>query len=359
MPGAVAACLRAAFGRSGFVLMISALLVAACAPPDAIVGTQSPATATGLPGTVLTGSHEDGATPSLPPASVPIPSDSGETGTPPAEGTLSVRTNVPYATADKCGRREAVCQQFVDIYSPSGISGAPVVVMFHGRPRTPEDMAALATATAERGAVVFNADYRGVRPSRQKGFPDAVNDAACAIRYARAHAAEYGGDPSWLVVVGHSYGGYVGAETSLAGDEFDGECLVPDEAGSTWVDAYVGIDANCCIDHPTSHIWTTFFGGDRDDAAKNWRTGDPMYWLEHPSSSANRDLLVRMFHLRDDPVIGIDQPQDFVKALKTEGFDAKLVAMDGDHHLAPLKPSKPSFRAALDVIQEMLDARGS
>lgn len=47
-------------------------------------------------------------------------------------------------------------------------------------------MRELAQSLARGGAVVFNADYRGVRPV-SKGFPESINDVACAIRYARQH----------------------------------------------------------------------------------------------------------------------------------------------------------------------------
>ncbi len=56
-----------------------------------------------------------------------------------------------------------------DIYYPSKAGPWPVIVTLHGRPRDPGDMAELAEALAAKGAVVFNVDYRGVRP-RQQGL---------------------------------------------------------------------------------------------------------------------------------------------------------------------------------------------
>jgi acetyl esterase/lipase len=39
-------------------------------------------------------------------------------------------------------------------------------------------------------------------------YPDFLKDGAAAIRWAQDHAAEYGGDPSRIVLAGHSAGGY-------------------------------------------------------------------------------------------------------------------------------------------------------
>lgn len=96
----------------------------------------------------------------------------------------------------------------VDVYYPTEAVGGPVVVLFHGQDVEKHSLyyPSLATAIAERGAVVFAPNWRG------RGSPDletgsADNDrASCAVSYALANAAEFGADPETLVLFGHSGG---------------------------------------------------------------------------------------------------------------------------------------------------------
>ncbi|MFO1539957.1 MAG: alpha/beta hydrolase, partial [Chloroflexota bacterium] len=113
------------------------------------------------------------------------------------------------------------CVNRADVYYPTNPGGWPTIVAIHGRPRTPADMAEISRALAARGAVVFNVDYRGVRPV-SRGFPDAIVDVACAVRFAKERTARFGGDPEHVVLVGHSQGGYVGMMVSIVGDTFPG-----------------------------------------------------------------------------------------------------------------------------------------
>lgn len=50
-------------------------------------------------------------------------------------------------------------------------------------------------------------------------FREASEEAACALRFARARAADYGGDPGRLTVVGYSTAGAAGIVTALVGDD--------------------------------------------------------------------------------------------------------------------------------------------
>jgi acetyl esterase/lipase len=221
--------------------------------------------------------------------------------------------------------------------------------MIHGRPRTPADMVELAKAVANRGVVVFNADYRGVRPVEQKGWPEAVEDVACVMRFVRANATTYGGDASRIVLVGHSFGGYVGTLISLAGDEFDGDCLVHD--GSALPVAWVGIDGNCLVGvpPPPNPLWSVFYGGSEDDKPGVWEKGDP---LNHVGG--NPDLVVRMIHEEDDPIVDIVQPRTLVRELDEAGYDATLTVLDGDDHWGPLDMDMRAGERTLDIVLEAI-----
>jgi hypothetical protein len=106
----------------------------------------------------------------------------------------------------------------LDIYTdPDRTAGAPVVVLFHGSPgaATKDHIfyRAIAAALVEQGAVVFVPSWGG-RGGFRSGTADEILDgmlvtmdgAACAVSYAIEHASTYGGDPSRLVILGHSAG---------------------------------------------------------------------------------------------------------------------------------------------------------
>ncbi|URD59731.1 alpha/beta hydrolase [Sphingomonas sp. KRR8] len=107
----------------------------------------------------------------------------------------------------------------LDVYSPEGRRrpGArlPVVVFFYGGGwvgGARGDYAFAGRAFASKGFVAIIPDYRLVPTVR---FPTFIEDGALAVRWARDHAAEFGGDPRRLTLSGHSAGAYNAAMLAL------------------------------------------------------------------------------------------------------------------------------------------------
>lgn len=99
----------------------------------------------------------------------------------------------------------------LDVYSPVHAEHAPVVVFFYGgdwRFGKRGWYRWLGEALARQGVVAILPDYRHWPAVRMDGF---VSDGAEAVRWARDHAAAYGGDASHLFVMGHSSGGHIAA----------------------------------------------------------------------------------------------------------------------------------------------------
>ncbi|HEX3864851.1 MAG TPA: alpha/beta hydrolase [Stellaceae bacterium] len=100
----------------------------------------------------------------------------------------------------------------LDVYAPAPRRpAAPVVVFFYGGDWQTGNKAIyrfLGAALASRGLVAIIPDYR-VYPEVR--FPGFLEDAASAVRWAHDHAAEYGGDPGRMVLMGHSAGGHIAA----------------------------------------------------------------------------------------------------------------------------------------------------
>jgi acetyl esterase/lipase len=106
-------------------------------------------------------------------------------------------------------------RQKLDVYMPTrapdaaDTHGRPVVVFFYGgswQNGTRSDYLFVGEALASRGFVAVLPDYR-TWPAT--GFPGFVDDAASAVRWARDHAAAFGGDPHRLFLMGHSAGAHI------------------------------------------------------------------------------------------------------------------------------------------------------
>ena len=69
---------------------------------------------------------------------------------------------------------------------------------------------------ATRGWVCVSVDYR---LSPRATFPDHLIDVKHALQWMRAHAAEYGGDPEFIVVTGGSAGGHLASLMALTAND--------------------------------------------------------------------------------------------------------------------------------------------
>lgn len=104
----------------------------------------------------------------------------------------------------------------VDVYAPPIAHGpAPVAVFFYGGSWDSgrrQDYGWAARALAAQGFLTIVPDYRLYPEVR---FPSFLDDCAQAVRWTIDHAAELGGDPSRVVLVGHSAGAYNAAMLAL------------------------------------------------------------------------------------------------------------------------------------------------
>lgn len=99
----------------------------------------------------------------------------------------------------------------LDLYLPAGAETAPVMVFIHGGGWRLGDKGmvdAKPSWLGGRGWIVASVNYR-LSPAVQ--HPAHVQDVAAAIAWLHAHVAEHGGDPTRMVVMGHSAGAHLAA----------------------------------------------------------------------------------------------------------------------------------------------------
>jgi arylformamidase len=131
-------------------------------------------------------------------------------------------TDIEYAAGVVASRGSTT----LDIYTPAraeGDCGAPVVVWVHGggwvtgdKSRNVQDKIPLFN---DAGYLFVSVNYRLTDPASPDPvvYPTHNEDVASAIRWLVEHAAEYGGDPQRIAVLGHSAGASIVA--SVATDE--------------------------------------------------------------------------------------------------------------------------------------------
>ena len=93
----------------------------------------------------------------------------------------------------------------LDIYHPDGVAGRPVVVWFHGGGLEGGNKE-IPPQLQEKDMVVVGVNYRLLPRVTVR---ETLDDAAEAVAWVFSHIEQYGGDPSKIVVTGHSAGGYL------------------------------------------------------------------------------------------------------------------------------------------------------
>jgi acetyl esterase/lipase len=102
-------------------------------------------------------------------------------------------------------------RQRLDVYSPRSGSNRPVVVFWYGGSWVTgrkSEYRFVGTTLAEHGVVTVIPDYR-LYP--QVHFPAFDEDGARAVAWVEQHVRDYGGDPHYIVLMGHSAGGHTAA----------------------------------------------------------------------------------------------------------------------------------------------------
>lgn len=163
---------------------------------------------------------------------------------------LRTAVDVPFTRAVQCGAREAhagvlaagACVVPLDVLAPRRGEALPTIVLVPGGP-VAFDMRRyldrLGAALARKGAVVFLTSYRSVVTGNDEPA-DTLHDVRCAIRFARSATAEYGGDPSRVVLLGHSVGSDLVLQTAVSAEAGTPGCLADGDGTPESVVAIAG-----------------------------------------------------------------------------------------------------------------------
>lgn len=274
-------------------------------------------------------------TPTLPPAT-PTPA-------------ITVTNEVIYAIS----LEESETSWALDVYTPVENGDWPTVVLIHGFGVAKEEYVRVSEIISESGAVVYTVDWpvrevvTAALGNNGRGYREISETLSCAIHFARATAADFGGDSGHVTLVAHSYGALYGAWIALASDNLDAqweafqverdgppaqvECERNSDAAR--VDAFIGI------------------GGGRYTAAEVLEDRNPALWeIVSPFSylGQNTELPVRLLHGERDTTASPESSQMFNDVLLEAGYDSRVILFDGGH----IVPPQLTFDAVIELASE-------
>ena len=231
------------------------------------------------------------------------------------------------------------------IFRPEAARNRTAVVFFvcgGWRGFNPEKYYALSSYFVSRGAVCFTALVRVERHGTSPA--ECVTDARSAIRWVRAHAAEYGINPKRLVVMGSSAAGHVSASTALL-DDFDD--LSDDLSISARPDAVMIICPVLVITNSERRV--SLFGG--------MERAKALSPIAHVKRGAPPFLVI---HGTADEVVLADEAIQFSKRMNALGNRCDLRLHPGKGHgFHNFKPQNlANFRATARDMDEFLASLG-
>ncbi|MBI1197481.1 MAG: alpha/beta hydrolase fold domain-containing protein [Phenylobacterium sp.] len=228
----------------------------------------------------------------------------------------------------------------LDVYSPPGRpTGAPVAFFFYGGSWDSgrrQDYGWVGRAFAARGFVTVIADYRLYPEVRYPGF---LEDGAAAVRWAADNAARFGGDPTRLVLSGHSAGAYNAVMLGLDGAWLDAAGVDPRH-----VRAVAGLSGPYDFLPLQGEITNRVFGGTADLAATQ-----P---LAHVTPSSPPAFLATG---ESDDTVWPKNTVALARRLREAGVEVEERHYPGvDHVRMVLALSRP-LRGRAPVLDEMTD----
>ncbi|WP_340315724.1 alpha/beta hydrolase [Rhizorhabdus argentea] len=224
----------------------------------------------------------------------------------------------------------------LDIYAPvaTGKGRLPVIMFIYGGSwanGTREGYHFAARALSAAGFVTVVPDYRLVP---EVYFPGFVEDCAAALRWTRAHAAEYGGDPDRIVLVGHSAGAYNAAMLAL-----DPRFLGRDRAAIKGFAGLAGPYDFLPLDGP---IPTRTFG--------RWPRPEETQPIHYADASAPPMLLL---HGSDDDTVWPKNSINLDRKLRSLGVSSELKIYPGLGHAGIVTALARPFRGRAPVLADV------
>ncbi|QNN22398.1 alpha/beta hydrolase [Planctomycetales bacterium ZRK34] len=244
--------------------------------------------------------------------------------------TLDVHRDLTYATVDNTPLQ-------LDLYLPKNIadapSGTPLVIWIHGGGWVGGNRANPPLLfMAKGGFALASISYRFSQVAK---FPAQIHDAKAAVRWLRAHAAEYGYDPNRIGVAGGSAGGHLAAllGTTIHSKPHEGtvgDCLQTSSAVQAVCDTLGPTDLldyeDCQMKQAADDLVAKLLGGSVKQQPTLARLASPLYFVDQS------DPPFLIVHGRLDPLVPVSQAERLHNAQRKAGAPTELlIDPDGGH----------------------------
>ncbi len=246
----------------------------------------------------------------------------------------SLKTDIEYASAGGESQKLDACV-------PDGPGPFPAVILVHGGGWNAGDksggpqkgyMAPMHDALTKGGFVWFSINYR-LAPKHQ--YPANIEDVEAAIRWVKAHAAEYHVDPARIALSGESAGGHLVALAAVRMTEATRLAAVVPFYGRHEL---VGITMP---GQPLSKNLGQLFGHETLDAATEARLHEASP-LDHVRPGLPPFLLV---HGTADASVPYEQSVALQARLKVSGVACDFITIkDGAHGMISWDKAAPDYR---------------
>lgn len=275
------------------------LLLGACSSSEA--GTTS--TSATLPSTTSSTSTTTASTTSTTTTTTSITSTTTTTTLPPTTTTTVVLPDID-----------------AEVGIPDGDGPFPAVVLVHGGSWVAGDvsiMRSLARFLEDEGFLTVNTPYQ--LAIEQPGFPNAIDDVACAVRYAALHPDSDGS----VALIGHSAGAHISAIVALTGDQYADDCPI---SGDGIPERFVGL-AGPYDAARLGILMLPFFGAGPQAEPEAWAAGNPQLLTD-----SNTDLVSLIMYGENDVFVDSSFAINFHQALTDSGSESYLELVEGARH---------------------------
>jgi acetyl esterase/lipase len=192
----------------------------------------------------------------------------------------------------------------------------PALVIVHGGgwrggSRTVDVFQKMMTGYAAKGYVTVSIDYRLLD---EAPFPACIEDVKCAVRWLRAHAADYHVDPVRIGAYGHSAGAHLALMLAMT----------PSSAGLEGEGGWTEF---------SSRVNVVVGGSPPTELGRDGPMAKPEWWPKGYISGDQPPML--LIQGGRDPIVRPELTEDFVGKMKAKGAAIEYLRMaDGAHGVA-------------------------
>lgn len=262
------------------------------------------------------------------------------------QATLFSSINAVSRSSGVVARRDIVYdaqhQLKLDVYRPADLNvaqgeRAPVVVFFYGgnwKDGKRQWYQWVGEALARRGLVAVLPTYREYPKVKLDGF---MTDAANAVGWAHEHAAEFGGDPRQMLLMGHSAGGQIAA--LLATNE---KWLATVDMHPRQLDGFVGLAGPYDFLPLKEQDYIDMFGETHEQQLRS----QPVHYV-----NGNEPPML-LLQGTDDNVVALKNTRSMAAALRAQGEPVQTKFYPDIGHIMLLLSMSRPFRDKADTLQD-------